>query len=110
MSHIPDAEPYYVVALDAGANQVVVGRKDDLFSNQVKVSSVNWLAGSAPEFPARYTVRIRYRHQGSPAEIISDGDDVVVNFVEAQRAVTPGQFAVFYKEDEVVGGGVIDRA
>lgn len=106
---IPDATPYYVVALDVKTNQVVVGRKADLFSGQVKVSQMNWISGTAPDLPAGYEVRIRYRHQAVPAEIIPDGPNMVIHFNEPQRAVTPGQFAVLYDGDEVVGGGVIRR-
>ena len=96
-----------LVELAAENNRVVVGRKEDLFKKQLRVSKVNWLSGSPPEFPVNLNVRIRCRHQESPAVINSDGQTVVVDFAEPQRAITPGQYAVFYKGDELVGGGEI---
>ncbi|MDH5524990.1 MAG: tRNA 2-thiouridine(34) synthase MnmA [Desulfobulbaceae bacterium] len=105
---IPDATPYYVVGLDPVNNQVIVGKDEDLWHDTLLVAEMNWSAGVAPELPAVFDVKIRYRHGGARAQVIG-GDDgrIEVKFVEPQRAITPGQFAVFYQGDQVVGGGEI---
>jgi len=105
---LPDATPYYVVGLDAGNNRVVVGKDEDLWRDALSLREVNWLAGKPPELPTRLLVKIRYRHGGASAIIAPAGDGrFSVRFDAPQRAVTPGQFAVFYDGDEVVGGGEI---
>jgi tRNA-specific 2-thiouridylase len=103
---LPDATPYYVVGLDAATNSVIVGKKADLWRKEAVVRDMNWLAGSPPPLPSRFEVRIRYRHQPAVAEVRRAGSDKVhIFFEQQQRAITPGQFAVLYKEDEVIGGG-----
>lgn len=103
---LPDASPYYVVRLDAKANAVVVGKKEDLMSDAALVARMHWLAGVSPPLPARFGVRIRYRHEPAPATVSLLGQDRVrLDFDTQQRAITPGQFAVLYEGDEVVGGG-----
>ncbi|RJX32405.1 MAG: tRNA 2-thiouridine(34) synthase MnmA [Desulfurivibrio sp.] len=106
---ICDATPYYVIALDAEKKQVIVGKEAELWHRELLVRSVNWLAGAAPRLPVGLAVKIRYRHQAAPAEICREGELVRVVFEEPQRAITPGQFAVFYENDEVIGGGEILR-
>jgi tRNA-specific 2-thiouridylase len=103
----PAAEPYYVVRLDAQRNRLIVGAKQDLLSSECKVEQINWI-GDAPGSPQELYVRVRYRSQEVPATIIpGEQDTVVVRFEEPQAAVTPGQGAVFYRGDEVLGGGWI---
>jgi tRNA-specific 2-thiouridylase len=105
---IPDATPWYVVGLEAEQNLVVVGKKEDLFQSEMRVAGVNWLAGQPPAIAKDIEVRIRYRHQPAPAEIRLDGQGgAEVVFQEPQRAITPGQFAAFYRGDELLGGGPI---
>ncbi|MFC1843808.1 tRNA 2-thiouridine(34) synthase MnmA [Thermodesulfobacteriota bacterium] len=105
---IPDATPYYVVALDPVKNEVVVGKKEDLYRSELSVKDVNWTGGLEPDLPHDFSTRIRYRHAGAPARIMPAEDGVYkVCFQEPQLAVTPGQFAVFYYDDEVLGGGEI---
>ena len=104
---IPDATPYYVVALNAAANEVVIGKDDDLWQRRLAVSDINWLSNQAPALPAEFTVKIRYRHQGARAMVRAAANGLLIEFVEAQRAVTPGQFAVLYQDDEVIGSGRI---
>ena len=101
-------EKRYVVALDAGRNEVVVGGESDLWSEGLRASKVSFVPGEAPDGPVRVSVKIRHRAPEVLATLESDGDTVVVKFDEPQRAVTPGQAVVFYDGDEVVGGGVID--
>jgi len=103
----PASQPYYVVRIDARCNRLVVGAKDELYASRCRVTDVNWIAG-APEGPIRVDTRIRYRHRAVAATVSPDGDDgAVVRFEEPQSAVTPGQGAVFYRGDEVIGGGWI---
>ena len=105
---IPDATPYYVVALDPLKNEVVVGKKEDLYQYDLTVGEVNWTAGKEPDLPREFFIKIRYRHAGAPAQVISLKNSVyTARFQESQMAITPGQFAVFYNDDEVIGGGEI---
>lgn len=104
---IPAAAPYYVVGLEAAGNRVVVGTNEELFRDRLWVPEVNWLAGP-PELPVELAVQIRYRQHPVPARISAlPTGGVEVAFADPQRAVTPGQFAAFYRGDELLGGGVI---
>jgi tRNA-specific 2-thiouridylase len=100
--------PLYVVGLDAQANRVVVGPTDDLWRSEFEVADCNWLVAEPPSAPMDVTVRIRYNHHGCQAvvEPVSTGR-VRVRLNEPQRAVAPGQAAVFYRDDLVLGSGWI---
>jgi tRNA-specific 2-thiouridylase len=101
--------PLYVVGIDAATSQVTVGPRDALERSTLTASRVNWIAGGAPAVPLRAQVKIRHRHADGPATIIAmDGRRAEVHFDAPQQAVTPGQAAVFYDGDEVLGGGWID--
>ncbi len=104
----PAAEPYYVVRLDRKANLLVVGFKSDLLVSSCRVTGINWIV-RPPEFPARVSIRVRYRSQAVFATLSpTDSDGVIVQFDAPQPSVTPGQGAVFYlKDEEVIGGGWI---
>jgi tRNA-uridine 2-sulfurtransferase len=101
-------EPIYVVQIDAGKNRVVVGSSDDLLKREMIVKRVNWIAIDDLDETLRVTVKIRSRADEAGATLRKTEDgSVLVSFDEAQRAVTPGQAAVFYDGDLVVGGGWI---
>jgi tRNA-specific 2-thiouridylase len=101
-------QPLYVVQVDAKNNRVVVGSSDDLLKHEMTVQRVNWIAVEDLTAPMRVTVKIRSRAEEAPAMLTKNEDGTVrVMFDEAQRAVTPGQAAVFYEGDVVVGGGWI---
>jgi tRNA-uridine 2-sulfurtransferase len=101
--------PLYVVRIDAGAGVVVVGSRKDLERQAFEASRVNWIAGAPPTGSIRAGVQIRYRHPAAAASVEPlDGGRVRVTFDTAQPAITPGQAAVFYEGDEVLGGGWID--
>jgi len=105
---IADARPLYVISLQSDENRVVVGSEAELLSSEFTAAGVNWIALDNPVEPVRAEVRVRYRHTAAPATITSlPNNRVRVVFDEAQRAITPGQATVFYRGDEVVGGGWI---
>ncbi len=103
-------EPKYVCRIDAENNRVVLGRNEDVFSREVLAEDFNWISGEIPEAPVRCTAKIRYRKKDEPctAEVLEDGT-VRLTFDEPQRAVTPGQAAVLYDGEIVLGGGTILR-
>ncbi|NTV12402.1 MAG: tRNA 2-thiouridine(34) synthase MnmA [Desulfobulbaceae bacterium] len=104
---IPAHAPYYVVGLEQEGNRVVVGSSEELCRDRLLVPEVNWLAG-APELPTELAVQIRYRQRPVAATVsLASGGGVEVVFADPQRAVTPGQFAAFYRGEELLGGGVI---
>jgi tRNA-uridine 2-sulfurtransferase len=103
--------PLYVVRVEPERNRVVVGHADDLLASEFTAAGTNWVAFDEPENPVRADVRVRYRHEEAPATIIPlGGGRVRVRFDEPQRAVTPGQATVFYRGEEVLGGGWIVRS
>ena len=105
----PAAQPYYVVRLDRKANTLVVGFKSDLLASSCRVSDINWIVGP-PEFPVRVYTRVRYRSQAVCSTLFPTTDGVTVVFDDPQPSVTPGQGAVFYREDdEVIGAGWISH-
>ena len=103
----PAAEPYYVVQIDKPQNRLVVGFKKDLGASRCRVTDINWINGSPP-VPLKVKTRVRYRHQAAPSIVTPlDERTAIVAFDEAEAAITPGQGAVFYQGDEVLGGGWI---
>lgn len=102
-------KPLYVVAIRATENQVVVGPDAELYRAELRLlEPVNWLAGEGPGLPWQGRVKIRYRHQeGAKATLTRDDQGLLVRFAQPQRAITPGQFAVFYQDDLLLGGGEI---
>jgi tRNA-uridine 2-sulfurtransferase len=100
--------PLYVIQIKGDSGQVVVGADNELYSRTLRARRVNLLAVEKLEEPMRVTVKIRHRHEGAPAMVEPvGGDEVLVTFDESQRAITPGQAAVFYDGDLVIGGGWI---
>jgi tRNA-specific 2-thiouridylase len=108
---IADERPLYVLSLDANRNRVTVGSSQDLLGNEFTATGVNWIAVDNPDDVVRADVRVRYRHTAAPATItpLKDAHAHII-FDEPQRAITPGQATVFYRDDEVVGGGWITRS
>ena len=102
-------EPLYVIATDPKSQTVTVGSSDSLLRGTLVAKNINWVSWSSLPAPARASVRIRNRHLPAPATLypIQNGS-VEVRFDEPQRAITPGQGAVFYSGDLVVGGGWIE--
>ncbi len=100
--------PKYVVSIDAQRNRVVLGDLEDLDRRTMRVGQVNWQKIDAlPKDGLDAIVKIRYKDPGSPAFLRWDGEKVVVEFMAPVKAIAPGQAAVFYHEDTVLGGGWI---
>lgn len=100
--------PLYVLQIDPASRRVTVGEEDRLWAEGFVARDINWIAWSHLEKPIEATVKIRYRHEPAPARIEPTGPaEVLVRFEAPQRAITPGQAAVFYRGDEVLGGGWI---
>lgn len=105
-------ERLYVQSIRPEDGTVVVGPKDELYSRGLVAEDCNWLSFERPNGPIECDVQIRYRSTPVPA-LVTTGDDpetAFVEFAEPQKAVTPGQAAVFYRGDEVLGGGFIEEA
>jgi len=103
--------PLYVLALHPAENAVVVGEEEALEADRLTVREVNWLSVDPPSRPLQAAVKIRYRHPEAAALLEPLGDGrAVVRFDRAQRAITPGQAAVFYDGDVCLGGGWIEDA
>jgi tRNA-specific 2-thiouridylase len=100
--------PLFVQQIDAERNRVVVGPSESLFARRARVERISWVAGVVPEPGARVRVRIRHGHGGSDALLCPESATAAeIHFESPVRAVTPGQAAVFYRGDEVLGGGWI---
>jgi tRNA-specific 2-thiouridylase len=107
---ISTAKPIYVIELDAVNNRVVVGDDSALERDEFTVDRCNWIPFDDPSEPMEVTVKIRYNHPGTAAVVTPLGDARArVKLYPAQRAIAPGQAAVFYQDDLVVGGGWIAR-
>jgi tRNA-uridine 2-sulfurtransferase len=107
---IADERPLYVISIDAEKNRVTAGPAEELLSNEFTVMRTNWIAFDDPQEPVRAEVRVRYRHTAAAATITPlDNQRARIVFDEPQRAITPGQASVFYRGDEVLGGGWIVR-
>ena len=104
------AEPLYVIATEPENRRVVIGANDSLLRASMQVSGINWISMAAADSPLRAQVKIRNKHLAAPATLHPTPDParVEVLFDEPQRAVTPGQAAVFYDGELVLGGGWIE--
>ena len=102
--------PYYVTAIDRNRNAVIIGPADELLADELIAANPRWLV-DPPAAPCRATVKIRYAHPGAPATIEPlENNRLHVRFDQPQRAITPGQSAVFYDDDIVLGGDIIETA
>ncbi len=106
---LTSANPLYVLKIHPESHQVTVGADEELMSHEVHVDRLNWI--SIPELtaPLRVMAKVRHRHEPQPATLQpgSERGTALAVFDEPQRAITPGQAAIFYQGDEVVGGGWI---
>ena len=108
---VATGSPLYVIQINNDTRQVVVGKDEELYSRTLRARGVNLISQAEIKEPMRVAVKIRHKHQPAAGIIeAADPDEVLVTFDEPQRAITPGQAAVFYQEDVVVGGGWIENA
>jgi tRNA-specific 2-thiouridylase len=105
---VATGSPLYVIQIKGDTRQVVVGNQEDLYSKMMRVKKINLISVAELREPMQVQVKIRHRHEPASAQIeISGTDEMMITFDQPQRAITPGQAAVFYDGDVVVGGGWI---
>ena len=105
---VATGSPLYVLQIKGDTREVVVGSGENLYSNTLRVHRINLISAEALPALMRVAVKIRHRHEAAAAIIEKSGaDEILVSFEQPQRAITPGQAAVFYDGDVVVGGGWI---
>ncbi|MCS6813945.1 MAG: tRNA 2-thiouridine(34) synthase MnmA, partial [Cyanobacteria bacterium] len=105
---IAHSEPLYVLALDAGRNRVIVGDRAAAYDEGCMVQRVNWVSITPPTDPIRAEVQVRYRSPAVPVTVIPLPDCTAqLVFDEPQFSITPGQAAVWYHQDVLLGGGII---
>jgi tRNA-uridine 2-sulfurtransferase len=103
-------KPAYVTAIDPENNTVTLGEEEDLEKQEMTVSKINWIKYGQPEAEMEVNTKIRYRDSGTASLITPSSDSSVnVRFYETAKGIAPGQSAVFYEGDDVVGGGIIQR-
>lgn len=100
----------YVIRLDIEANRLVAGTAEKLMSRHLRASHLSWVSGTPPPMPVQVMARIRYRAADAGAELKYEESGALVTFKEPRKAVTPGQAVVFYRGEEVLGGGTIESA
>ncbi|MFH1562885.1 MAG: tRNA 2-thiouridine(34) synthase MnmA [Nitrospirota bacterium] len=106
---IAAGKPLYVIAIDKSENAIIVGEETDLYSRSLTAKELNWVAIENLNLSIEVMAKIRYLHTGAKAVISPvDEDRVKVEFDQPQRAITPGQSVVFYQNDILVGGGIIE--
>jgi tRNA-specific 2-thiouridylase len=106
---VATGSPLYVLQIKGDTRQVIVGKDEELYSRTLRTHRVNLISVAELRSPMRVGVKIRHRHAPAAAVIEATGpDQILVTFDEPQRAITPGQAAVFYDGDAVVGGGWIE--
>ena len=103
-------DPLFVVDIEPEQNTIIVGGREDLYSDELIASGMNWVAIATPSKPVMVEARLRNRHKEARAELTPLTEDKVrVKFVQPQMAVTPGQTVVFYQGDIVLGAGTIEK-
>lgn len=101
-------KPLYVIEVDRERNAIIVGDETEVYRDTFTISSINWISTDPPALPLRCQAKIRYNHPGAEAIVYpGEGDCLEVKFRVPQKAITPGQAAVFYQGDVVLGGGWI---
>jgi tRNA-specific 2-thiouridylase len=103
-------EPYFVLEIRPDTREVVVGPIEELCSIGMRVGEVNWLTRETPRSGEVVSVQIRHRARAVAARIVEVGEGLEVRFLEAQRAVTPGQSAAVFRDERLLGGGRIAHA
>lgn len=105
-----NSRPMFVLGFNEKKNELIVGSEEALYQKEMILKDVNWISKEAEElafFGKGLKVKIRYRHEAVPCSAEKNGSKIKVVFQKSQRAITPGQSAVFYFKKEVMGGGII---
>jgi tRNA-specific 2-thiouridylase len=102
-------EARFVTSIDAPSGRIVIGRRRDLLASGCRLEDVTWVSGAPPESKA-VAIKVRYRTEAVPGRLESSGAGWVVHFDDPVEAVAPGQAGVLYRDDEVLGGGIIVAA
>lgn len=106
----PQQQPLYIKEIDKAKNAIVVAPKKELYQQKITIENVNWISQKPPETPLEVEAKIRYRSSSSPATIKKSGSEKYkLEFKEPQYAPTPGQHAVFYQKNLLLGGGIIQE-
>jgi tRNA-uridine 2-sulfurtransferase len=100
----------YVTEIDPELNLITIGEEDDLFSRHLQAESLSWVGGDPPAQQFRAEVKVRYKSPAVAATVSVDGSEAEVEFDRPLRAITPGQAAVFYDGERVLGGGTIMKS
>ena len=106
---IASSDPLYVTQIEPETNKITVGYDEELYSYNLAVNNINWISGKPPSEPMTITAKIRYRSPESTAILYPKANSAEIKFHQAQRAITPGQSIVFYQDNEVLGGGIIEN-
>jgi tRNA-specific 2-thiouridylase len=101
--------PVYVTAIDPQTNTIVLGDETDLEQNNMLVSKINWMKYENVTDGMEVLTKIRYKDKGCLSNIYPDGENIKVRFYEHVKSIAPGQSAVFYEGDDVIGGGIIQK-
>ena len=105
---VPADRRLYVSKIDVKNNRVVLSDNEELFEKELFIRDFHWITGEIPTKEVRCCAKIRYRHKEQPATLYPPENGVArLVFDEGQRAITPGQSAVLYDGDIVLGGGII---
>ena len=103
-------KPVYVTAIEPETNTVVLGDEEDLQQSEMTVVKLNWLKYDGIEDGREAFTKIRYKDKGALSNLYNDGANIRVRFYENVKSIAPGQSAVFYEGDDVIGGGIIQRS
>lgn len=103
--------PFYVARKDSKKNRLIVSRKGskELLVKKFRVKNINFISGKSPKMPFKCQIQIRYRQKAIQATLCRSGKNIIVNLLKPERAITPGQSAVFYNKKKLIGGGVINN-
>ena len=105
-----EESPWYVVGKDLSKNTLIVVQNNNhpaLYSSALRVQDCFWVSGKTPKLPLICNAKIRYRQPNQACKIIKQNNCFEVTFSDNQRAITPGQSVVFYKQEQCIGGGII---
>ena len=103
-------KPAFVTAIDPNTNSVVLGDEDDLLKKQMLVGKLNYIKFDGIQNGQEATIKIRYKDSGSSGQLYNQSNQVLVDFYENAKGIAPGQSAVFYDGEDVIGGGIIQNS